>query len=88
MNGFTLNDNGLCIDKASCKEEVNEKCIKCPSNAEDRIFHYHCLNSAFGCIETFMENCVECDDLLDLDKCTKCVDGYKINPENNKCVKK
>ena len=88
LDGFTLNEDGLCIDKSSCKEEVDGKCIKCPSNAEDRIFHYHCLNSVFGCIETFMENCVECNDLLDLDKCTKCIDGYKINPENNKCVKK
>ena len=29
LNGFTLNENGLCIDKVSCKEEVDGKCIKC-----------------------------------------------------------
>jgi hypothetical protein len=87
LDGFTLDENGLCIDKNSCKEEDEDgKCIKCPSNEEDRVFHYHCLNSIFGCVETFLENCLECEDILDFEKCTKCVDGYKIDKKANECV--
>ena len=71
----------------SCKEEDEDgKCVKCPSNEEDRIFHYHCLNSIFGCVETFLENCLECEDILDFEKCTKCIDGYEIDKKTNECV--
>ena len=87
LEGLTLDEKGLCIDKNSCKEEKDGICQKCPSNDEDRAFHYHCLNSIFGCVETYLENCLECNDILDFDKCTKCIDGYIINPENNKCMK-
>ena len=84
LEGFTLNEDGLCIDKNSCKEEIDGKCIKCPNNDEDILFHYHCLNVIFGCVESFLENCLECNDILDFEKCTKCVDGYKINSKTNK----
>ena len=48
---------------------------------------YHCLNNVFGCVETILENCLECNDILDFDKCTICSNGYEINKDNNKCVK-
>ena len=86
LDGFTLDERGFCIDKINCKEEVDGKCVKCPGNEEDRPFHYHCLNDVFGCVETFEENCLECNDISDFDKCTKCVDGYEIDEKNNKCV--
>ena len=28
------------------------------------------------------ENCLECNDLLDLYKCTKCIEGYELNKDN------
>ena len=87
LDGFSLNENGLCIDKINCKEEKDGICLKCPSNDEDRPFHYHCLNNIFGCVETILENCLECNDILDFEKCTKCVDGYELNILNNQCYK-
>ena len=87
LDGFSLNEDGLCIDKNSCKEEKEGKCTKCPSNDEDRVFHYHCLNDVFGCVETLLENCLECNDILDFNKCSKCIDGYELNSETNKCYK-
>ena len=33
-----------------------------------------------------MENCLECEDILDFEKCTKCVDGYEIDKKTNECV--
>ena len=87
LDGFTLNEKGQCIDKINCKEEKDGVCIKCPPNEEDRPFHYHCLNNVLGCVETFLENCLECDDILNFEKCTKCIEGYEINKDTNKCVK-
>ena len=87
LDGFSLNENGLCLDKINCKEEKDGICVKCTNNDEDRVFHYHCLNNVFGCVETILENCLECNDILDFDKCTKCNDGYEINKDNDKCVK-
>ena len=86
LEGFILDERGLCIDENNCKEKIDGKCVKCPDNEEDRVFHYHCLNDVFGCVETFLENCLECNDILDFEKCTKCVDGYKIDDNSNKCV--
>ena len=49
MNGFTLNEDGLCIDKLHCKEEKDGKCIKCSNNDEDTHLLF-CLNNIFDCV--------------------------------------
>ena len=87
LDGFNLNEDGLCIDTNNCKEEEDGKCVKCPSNDEDRVFLYHCLNDVFGCVETILENCLECNDILDFNKCTKCIEGFKFNNNTKKCDK-
>ena len=74
-NGFILNNNGLCMDINNCVEKDEKgNCIKCKINENV----YYCLNNDFGCIETYFNDCLECGDILDFDKCTKCIDGYEI----------
>ena len=57
-------------------------CEKC-RNEENEFFF--CANSVFGCIKTFLKNCIKCDDLFNLFECTECEEGYKIN-EYGMCV--
>ena len=85
INGVNLDDNGLCVDNEHCIEEKNGVCYKC-GKKENEYLNY-CLNSAFGCVQTYTDNCLECDDILDLNKCTKCNEGYELNL-GNKCIKK
>ena len=83
VNELNLDDNGLCVDNIHCIEEKNSVCQKCEKK-ENEYLDY-CLNSEFGCVETYAKNCLECNDILDLNKCTKCIDGYEKNSENN-CI--
>ena len=48
--------------------------------------NYFCLNNYFGCVEIYDENCLECNDIFNLDKCSKCIEGYEIN-EDGECIK-
>ena len=36
-------------------------------------------------VNTFLKNCIRCDNVLDLDWCTKCEEGYEID-EYGECV--
>ena len=75
INGYDL-VNGVCIDNEHCIEKSQEGiCSKCQNN-DDGIF---CLNEMFGCVEIFYENCLECNEYLDFDSCTKCDNGYILN---------
>ena len=68
--------NGKCVNLEKCKEFNEDKTCKMCMNNEDE---NHCLNKIFGCIEIYDKYCLECNDLLNLDKCTKCVEGYEIS---------
>ena len=74
---LTLDDNGLCVDKIHCIEEKDGICTKCFPLDED--YFYLCLNSYFGCVETIVDNCLECNDISDFNICTKCEDGYQLD---------
>ena len=77
-NNLTLDDNGLCVDTIHCiEDDVQGKCIKCSTFDED--YFYHCFNLDFGCVETCIDNCLECNDISDFNICTKCMDGYSLN---------
>ena len=80
-DGYTLDDNGLCIDNIHCIEKDEDgKCKKCQKFDFDDINNWYCLNNYFGCVELYMNyKCLECNDLLDFYNCTKCADGYKID---------
>jgi len=82
-DGFTLNENGLCVDDNLCEEkDDNGNCIKCKSNEGD-----YCLNKYFGCVdESYTKNCLECNDLIDWE-CTKCNEGFELNDKGD-CVEK
>ena len=82
VEGYELK-NGICVDNDHCDEiDENGNCIKCQNEKND-IF---CLNKLFGCINIFYENCLECNNYLDFDSCTKCSEGYILN-EYDLCVK-
>ena len=73
--GLTLDENGKCVDLENCEEFNEDKtCKKCKSNEDEN----HCLNEVFGCVEIYDKYCLECNDILYLNKCTKCAEGYKI----------
>ena len=59
------------------------ECLNCQNDLNGT----YCLNEYFGCEPMIFENCLECNDLLDLYKCTKCLDGYEVN-QYNICVPK
>ena len=81
LNDLFLNEEGLCIDKKHCIKEVDGICQRCENNMKNT----YCLNSKFGCVETIFLDCLECDDYLDFNKCTKCKKEYKLN-ENYECI--
>ena len=77
--GFILDENKLCIDKAHCIETEDGICQKCQSD--------YCLNNIFGCIEVIFEfnYCLECNNIYDLNNCTKCLEGYELGEFGN-CI--
>jgi hypothetical protein len=77
LNGYDLNEDGLCVDNEHCEEKQNDICIKCQDQ--------YCLNNYFGCVFSFYGNCLECNDILDFDICSKCVEGYELT-EYKRCV--
>ena len=83
FNDFSLTKNGLCIDDNHCAEKKDEICKKC-LDFDDEYFK-HCLNSEFGCVETYLEGCEECNNILDFNNCTKCYKGFDLN-ENGECI--
>ena len=84
INGYSLNKKGLCNDDLHCEEKDEEGfCKKC-KNFEDE-YSNHCLNNEFGCVETYLDGCEICNNILDFDNCTKCFEGYELN-EDNECI--
>ena len=81
LNGLNLSKDGLCVEKEHCTKEVDGVCQKCENNMRNT----YCLNSVFGCVESLFLDCLECDDYLDFNKCTKCMEGYELN-KNYECI--
>ena len=79
-DGFEIK-NGLCIDNVHCIENNEDgTCSKCLNDEENSF----CLNPFFGCVESFFDNCLLCNDILDFDHCNKCVEGYELD-DFNRC---
>ena len=83
--GLNATAEGICFDDIHCELFQDEKCIKCQS---DNPWGYtgYCLNEVFGCIDSFLLHCIRCDDIMNLDMCTQCEEGYEID-EIGDCVK-
>ena len=79
--GLTLDENGLCVDNIHCIIKKDNTCQKCLSDE----YNFFCLNNKFGCIEINSDNCLECNDIFDFSKCTKCLEGYELD-EYDECV--
>jgi hypothetical protein len=79
LEGYELNDEGYCVDIKRCIETNEEgECIKCKDDdLEDE--RYYCANSIYGCVQTFLNHCIKCENLTNLYSCTKCEKGYDIN---------
>ena len=86
IDGFSLNENGICVDNSHCIDRKNGICQKC-YNLEGG--ESYCLNPSFECVKTYVDShCLECDNILDFHKCSKCMEGYVFDEKNNLCVKK
>ena len=85
-NGLVPNKDGLCYDDIHCDKKENGICQKCLKEHSGGYYSY-CLNKEFGCIDSFLKNCIRCDDIFNLDSCTQCENGYQID-ENGYCVQK
>ena len=85
-NGLNATEEGICYDDVHCEKNDEGVCTECQKDNSFGYFSY-CLNEVFGCVDTFLQNCIRCDNVLDLDLCTECEEGYDID-ENGDCVKK
>ena len=74
IDGFKINENGLCVNDDFCEEKKDGICQKCKNDEGN-----YCLNNYFECIEINTGNCLECNDILNIDSCTKCLDGFEID---------
>ena len=85
LEGYELKD-GLCLDDTHCVERNEEGTCKRCKKTEKEIYE-QCLNNIFGCVQAYNDkNCVECNNLNRLVDCTKCLDGYALDGDNN-CYK-
>lgn len=85
FDGYSVSEEGFCINLDYCEEFEDDKCLKCKILEDDDFGIHLCMNEKFGCVETYNDNCIRCDDIYDLDKCTQCSEGYKI--EDGECIK-
>ena len=84
-NDYSELVNGICVNKIECEEKKNEECIKCNDKNHDN--YDMCLNNVYGCVETFVSNCLRCDNIYNFDECTECMEGYVLN-DDGECVVK
>ena len=79
LDGYELNNEGYCVDVSRCEQkDENGNCIKClDDDLNDE--RYYCANSIYGCVQTFLDNCLKCDNLTNLYNCTQCKKGYETN---------
>ena len=76
IEGYKLNDEGICVDINYCDEEKDGKCLKCKDILSVNSYQF-CANEIFGCIESAKMNCLRCDNLENLYECTECKEGYQ-----------
>ena len=84
-NALNTTEEGICYDDYHCIKNDYGECIRCQEE-NPRGYPTYCLNKEFGCIDSFLHNCIRCDNIFDMDVCTECEEGYKIN-EYGECIK-
>ena len=83
-NALNTTDEGVCYDDYHCIKDENGECIRC-QDENPRGYPTYCFNKEFGCIDSFLTNCIRCDNIFDMDVCTECEEGYEID-EYGECV--
>ena len=83
-DNYTLDENGLCVDEEHCIERKDGICQDCMK----KINNTFCLNEDFGCVRTYDEGCLRCNDILNFYDCTKCYEGYVYDELFHNCKKK
>ena len=73
-DGYEASEEGYCVDIDYCEERKDGKCLKCKDIIIDG--YYFCSNEIFGCILTYKENCLRCDNIDSIHECTECKEGY------------
>ena len=84
-NDYSELVNGICFNNVECAEKKDEECVKCKEVDYDSF--YLCLNSFYGCVETYLSNCLRCDNMYNFNECTECMEGYELNNQAQ-CVAK
>ena len=79
IEGYFPDENGGCSYTDNCEISYKGKCLKCKNDDFEDGKNY-CANEVFGCIATVLQNCIRCDNILDLYSCTECEEGYEPNP--------
>ena len=86
LEGYEINDEGYCVDNKRCQKKDEEgNCIKCNDDDPDDE-RYYCANKIYGCVQSFLEHCLRCENLTNLYYCTQCSKGYEVN-YYGQCVK-
>ena len=81
---INVTDDGICYDDYHCIKDENGECIRCQK--ENPMGYYtYCFNKEFGCIDSFLNNCIRCDNIFDMEVCTECEEGYEID-DYGECV--
>ena len=83
--GLIVNKEGLCENKKDCVKEKNSTCVMCENNNNQYPWLSFCLNDNFGCIETYAQNCLRCNNIFDFNSCSECLEGFSLN-EKGECV--
>ena len=78
LDGYTVGEDGYCIDVNHCEKKEGEICTKCKKEWVDFENHYYCYNSVFGCIRSYNRGCLKCEDLEYLFACTECEEGFHL----------
>lgn len=78
LDGYEVGKEGYCIDINRCEEKQNEICVKCKNDMDEKGSNF-CANDVFGCVPTYDENCLKCNNLLKLNFCTECKKGYVVD---------
>ena len=76
LEGYEVNEKGICVDIDYCEDKKDGKCLKCKDTLSVNSYQF-CANEIFGCIESAKDNCLRCDNLENLYDCTECKEGYQ-----------
>ena len=85
LPGYRVNNKGLCENEDNCQIfDENNHCAKCEDDDDAYEFDNYCMNDDIGCVLADPRWCDKCDNITNLNMCTKCDDGFIL--ENGKCL--